>query len=743
MTAATVKIQKKFKKKLVEISKKYYSICQYKIHFWFLGRIKKMRMKKMRLNVIKIQRLLRAFIRRKFRSSTNVEKIDYSSWNLNNYITEQEKKVKPTVPYGKFDFSTYVSGIIQSAVKKTDNTSVSEFIREDQYEEIRKKNVGDFNPKNYIGSLINNVKNKIEYEKKLELQNKAESLTNDKNLSKQSNQTKLVPDSDKNISESKKINKVSEKKEEIIQKLDNKKPQPKNEIATKFGFQDKFNNKPLKETKKIQPKVHENEKRKTDNLNIIREEIKAEDSEKREPSSEDKILKIQGKWKTKRASRWIDVMREKVFIIQRNFRKLLIRKYELPDNYFYNEVFLRRQLEIFEKNVMENMKVLFPAIFESEQEKSETIEYPDEENKKDFSKSKINNKQKYNKNEEINLKTQSKLLTDRSFVNSSLRSEINKTSLVHNPYEDGKIHLFSNILDIDFMVETDEIYEKLWASSYQKIFTHCINSNSPLQLMSLGTSHTVCLSSKGKAYSFGWNNFGQCGVPVKSTIISKKELEEETEEDKKKKAEFTISKNLKVINKVEGMKIPQIEELLIAKSVACGEDHTLLLDHEGEIWCFGINLNGQLGLGHKNLVEKPSKLNALSKLKITTIKTEGEVNFAVSGFGEAYMWPWNDKNKLRYDPLKISLKNEKVSTISCGNNFVLLLCQSGKIYSMGKTNNYGQLGLGDTHPRYRPTLIEFFVINQERVTQISCGYKHAACRTSTGRVYTWGLVRFA
>jgi alpha-tubulin suppressor-like RCC1 family protein len=722
------------------MSKKYYSICQYKIHFWFLARIKKMRMKKMRLNVIKIQRLVRAFIRRKFRTSSKLDKVDYSSWNLNNYITEQEKKVKPTIPYGKFDFSTYVTGMIKSAVNKSDQSSVSEFIREDQYEEIKKKNVGDFNPKNYIGSLIKKVSNKLEFERKLESEHKAELSSNDKNLLKQDEQTSKSTNTDKNISEAKKTNKLNEKKDETLIKQD-KKPQPKNEIATKFGYQDKVNNKALKETKKPHPKVQENEKRKMDNLNIIREEIKAEDSEKREPSSEDKILKIQGKWKSKRASRWIDVMREKVFIIQRNFRKLLIKKYDLPDNYFYNEVFLRKQLEIFEKNVMENMKVLFPAIFESEQDKSDTIEYPDEENKRDFSKSKIN-KQKFNRNEEINLKTQSKLLTDRSFVNSNLRNEINKTSLVHNPYEDGKIHLFSNILDIDFMVETDEIYEKLWASSYQKIFTHCLNSNAPLQLMSLGTSHTVCLSNKGKAYSFGWNNFGQCGVPVKSTIISKKELEEETEEDKKKKAEFTVSKNLKVINKIEGMKIPQIEELLIAKSVACGEDHTLLLDHEGEIWCFGINLNGQLGLGHKNLVEKPSKLTALSKLKITTIKTEGEVNFAVSGFGDAYMWPWNDKNKLRYDPLKISLKNEKVSTVSCGNNFVLLLCQSGKIYSMGKTNNYGQLGLGDTHPRYRPTLIEFFVINQERVTQISCGYKHAGCKTSTGRVYTWGLVRF-
>ena len=138
---------------------------------------------------------------------------------------------------------------------------------------------------------------------------------------------------------------------------------------------------------------------------------------------------IQGKWKSNRAFKLINIMREKVFIIQRNFRKVLIRKYDLPDNYFYNEVFLRKQLEIFEKNVMDNMKVLFPNIFEAETENKTSNDFIDEEpltGRKDISKMKTISRQKLNKNDEINLKTQSKLITEKSLLNLTIKNEMNK-----------------------------------------------------------------------------------------------------------------------------------------------------------------------------------------------------------------------------------------------------------------------------------------------------------------------------
>jgi hypothetical protein len=115
-------------------------------------------------------------------------------------------------------------------------------------------------------------------------------------------------------------------------------------------------------------------------------------------SNDDKISKIQGLWKSKRDSKLINIMREKVFIIQKSFRNFLIKKYDLPENYFYNEKFLKLHQQKFEKNYIENMKILFPA----------------------------------------------------AFAESS--SDFSSTMPNHNAYENEKIHLFAKILDLDLMV---------------------------------------------------------------------------------------------------------------------------------------------------------------------------------------------------------------------------------------------------------------------------------------------------
>ena len=57
---------------------------------------------------------------------------------------------------------------------------------------------------------------------------------------------------------------------------------------------------------------------------------------------------------------------------------------------------------------------------------------------------------------------------------------------------------------------------------------------------------------------------------------------------------------------------------------------------------------------------------------------------------------------------------------------------------MGKSNKYGELGLGDFNPHLHPTLITYFIKSNERINQISCGFKHTIVKTTTGKVYTWG-----
>ena len=433
------------------------------------------------------------------------------------------------------------------------------------------------------------------------------------------------------------------------------------------------------------------------------------------------IITIQKNWKTYYDVNRFKLLKCKTLIIQNFYRKYLIKKYNLPYNFYYNDKFLKMQTELYEDTYKKNLNILFPSLF--------------------LDKSDLN-----------------------EFASNMLEMANNP---IHSPYESGKIFLFAKILDFDMMIDTNECYETLWASIYDSIYTKCLQNNDPIQIISLGSQHTICVTNKGKVYTFGWNNYGQCGVPINSTVVLKSELENNRLININKFNEL----ELRILNRIDGVKIPQIDEIILSNSITCGEDYTLIVDQEGKLWSFGLNLNGQLGLGHCDQIEKPTeviidnsdnrtilKTSSLSqnqgntqskismkrqnaKVKFNSVKSAGYINFCTTEEGNIYMWPWGDhEGNLHYNPkmFYLSSPQEKVTSVACGSNFCLILNNNGMVYSMGKSNKYGELGVGDFNPRYGPTPIEFFYLNKERINQISCGFKHSVAKSTTGRVYTWG-----
>ena len=79
-----------------------------------------------------------------------------------------------------------------------------------------------------------------------------------------------------------------------------------------------------------------------------------------------------------------------------------------------------------------------------------------------------------------------------------------------------------------------------------------------------------------------------------------------------------------------------------------------------------------------------------------------------------------------------------VVRVSCGYNFGFFLSQQGLVYSVGKDNQDGQLGLGHIYPNDIPELITCFKDAGERIDSVECGFRHAIARSTLGKVYTWG-----
>nr|KAF6492919.1 retinitis pigmentosa GTPase regulator [Molossus molossus] len=126
--------------------------------------------------------------------------------------------------------------------------------------------------------------------------------------------------------------------------------------------------------------------------------------------------------------------------------------------------------------------------------------------------------------------------------------------------------------------------------------------------------------------------------------------------------------------------------------LACGDEHTAVITGNSKLYMFGSNNWGQLGLGSKSAVCKPTCVKAL--------------------------------------------KSEKVKLVACGRNHTLVATEGGKVYAVGG-NNEGQLGLGDTEDRHTFDLIEFFT-SQHQLKQLSAGSNTSAALTEDGKLFMWG-----
>ncbi len=104
--------------------------------------------------------------------------------------------------------------------------------------------------------------------------------------------------------------------------------------------------------------------------------------------------------------------------------------------------------------------------------------------------------------------------------------------------------------------------------------------------------------------------------------------------------------------------------------------HTFILKESGELFVFGHNNCGQLGLGDNNSRNKPTLLTSLMPL--------AQVESKIA--------------KIPYST------DPTIRQIVCGRNHSFILKESGELFAFGG-NDYGELGLGDNDNRNVPTLL--------------------------------------
>ena len=173
--------------------------------------------------------------------------------------------------------------------------------------------------------------------------------------------------------------------------------------------------------------------------------------------------------------------------------------------------------------------------------------------------------------------------------------------------------------------------------------------------------------------------------------------------------------------------------------IKCGYEHMVALTPQSELYVWGRNNYGQLGLdniGYSRCGPIPYKL--LSDIKKIYCGREYTIVITKTR-SEIYVWGGNEygqlglgNNRTYCSPQKLQLSN--VTSISCGVTHAIAFAKnSNKIYVWG-TNHFGELGLGDNKNYNRPTEL-FLPLN---VLKIRCGQHHTIALSASGKLFVWG-----
>ncbi|XP_010081466.1 PREDICTED: probable E3 ubiquitin-protein ligase HERC4 isoform X1 [Pterocles gutturalis] len=233
--------------------------------------------------------------------------------------------------------------------------------------------------------------------------------------------------------------------------------------------------------------------------------------------------------------------------------------------------------------------------------------------------------------------------------------------------------------------------------------------------VSCGEAHTLALNDKGQVYAWGLSTDGQLGLPGTEECIR-------------------VPRNIKSLSEIQIVQ------------VACGYYHSLALSKGSEVFSWGQNKYGQLGLGYEYKKQNsPHVIKSLLGIPFAQIAAGGAHSFVLTLSGAIFGWGRNKFGQLglnddndRYVPTLLkSLRTQKVVHISCGEDHTAALTKEGGVFTFG-AGGYGQLGHNSTSHEINPRKV--FELMGSVVTQITCGRQHTtAFVPSSGRIYSFGL----
>ncbi|KAH7638224.1 rcc1 domain containing protein [Dermatophagoides farinae] len=209
-----------------------------------------------------------------------------------------------------------------------------------------------------------------------------------------------------------------------------------------------------------------------------------------------------------------------------------------------------------------------------------------------------------------------------------------------------------------------------------------------------------------------------------------------------------LRRSIPILNDLDSYLYQDIKRVFV---FGRNSDCVIFITNNDHVYSYGRNNCGCLGIGNdydnQDLIVEPQKIHRLCGRKIVEFSAGRNHILARSKNGKIFACGSNEFGQLALPlddyagssiniPQQIqSLRNEHIIGIACGAFHSLALTKRGIIYGWG-FNFWGQLGLGDNHNRFAPTILR--QLQHENIVEIACGQHHSVALSRKGHLFTWG-----
>lgn len=185
--------------------------------------------------------------------------------------------------------------------------------------------------------------------------------------------------------------------------------------------------------------------------------------------------------------------------------------------------------------------------------------------------------------------------------------------------------------------------------------------------------------------------------------------------------------------------------------VTCGMVLTAFLDRDGHLWCGGDNHMGQCGVGYQSdaVVWPPKRVRNSAGHMVRKVALGLHHGLFSTEEGNIYAWGNNKGGQLGVGNRHTYMSAKEITTFSAnhvggvrevaaGLTHSVALTKDGVVYVWGKQLHDRDI---DEHlQRPHDQLIPRRLVLPERATQIACGVHNTAVLTESGRVFMVGRV---